>query len=1147
MRFLPTLVSLILLCALAPALPAKAQPRDFSESAKTRVGQARGVAAEGRLEDALALLAAAQECAAGQTLSEQQAVDCGILDWTAGELAQDLPDPTQSASHYHRAARRLARVAATQSLAELAGVKAADRYQRAKQPTLAAERLAEARALRQSAALPVTLAATASAAVGARLAVASGDPLRINAESEFALGLMRDAPNDPAILRDANRVLARLLTGMGLYVTAETALSLAMAGAEQAVQAVAYTDPALLAPACEALVQTNLESADLKAGAEALPEAYNDASRADGFADISHPCAGQIPDRLAIKADLMRAAIHLGGGQALSAQLQLAGVAALPGLSPADHQAAKAAQINARLSLGFVEEAAAYYADHPAAEDLLEDYGTERERRMAHARLALLQGDPQAALESLRLAQDLQARHAPLDWFARARLAYRQALILSELGEFEQAKALEADFDAEFGAFIAETTLMMAAADAANAQAMIDQSKGESWHDFIASGLADRAEARFRHVSVRGLQKMRMLLSLSLAVHQGDKAEATRLFGLLPEVGLPSQIGMVPHSQRAYTLGCLMARGPGMECDLLIQWAADYPQAPPLYCVPDCGFVPDPGALLPLTADLIRKGPLRAPFLAPVLEALAASARQAAEEAALAAPPLPDGMGNGLSDSLSDFMQGNAGAHLAFTLAQQFSEGAAATATVQLGQRLMAKAPEAAHLLRERGRLSDLIADGLRKGATSSPDFTRALAELQALSPQIAALPKDYGPFFGNQTLSRFDIPSYLPEGEAFVLIVSAKTASYVFAIRGESFAWHQVPIPAEALRATVAKLRQSLDPTGQSRAAAPLNDPASQIAPFDRSATHALYQAFLAPLAPLLGDQTLHLVVDGPLASLPLSLLVASPPEGRDDDPEALRSTDWLIRHNPMVFYTSPAALIVSALQRDLPQGDLPFIGFGDPLFTPPDGASAPFAGLAPLPGTRAEVQALASLLGAQEGTVYLREAATKSALLAADQSRDLARARVLAFATHGLLAGQMGVTEPGLVLTMPGLNPRPKASFLSASDAAALDLNADWVLLSACNTAAADGQPDSSGLSGLARGFIFAGARSLLVSHWPVRDDAALALTTRALGARTGPQPLSKAKALQAAILALLQDETRPDHAHPAVWAPFVLIGNG
>jgi CHAT domain-containing protein len=137
--------------------------------------------------------------------------------------------------------------------------------------------------------------------------------------------------------------------------------------------------------------------------------------------------------------------------------------------------------------------------------------------------------------------------------------------------------------------------------------------------------------------------------------------------------------------------------------------------------------------------------------------------------------------------------------------------------------------------------------------------------------------------------------------------------------------------------------------------------------------------------------------------------------------------------------------------------------------------------------------------------------------------------------------------VTEPGLVLTMPGLNSQPKASFLSASDAAALDLNADWVLLSACNTAAADGQPDSSGLSGLARGFIFAGARSLLVSHWPVRDDAALALTTRALAARTGPHSLSKAKALQAAILALLQDETRPDHAHPAVWAPFVLIGNG
>jgi CHAT domain-containing protein len=88
--------------------------------------------------------------------------------------------------------------------------------------------------------------------------------------------------------------------------------------------------------------------------------------------------------------------------------------------------------------------------------------------------------------------------------------------------------------------------------------------------------------------------------------------------------------------------------------------------------------------------------------------------------------------------------------------------------------------------------------------------------------------------------------------------------------------------------------------------------------------------------------------------------------------------------------------------------------------------------------------------------------------------------------FATHGALAGELkGTHEPGLILTPPATTSEDDDGYLSASEIAALKLDADWLVLSACNTAAG-GAANAEALSGLGRAFIYAGARSLLVSHW-------------------------------------------------------------
>src|SRR5258708_31901918 len=116
-----------------------------------------------------------------------------------------------------------------------------------------------------------------------------------------------------------------------------------------------------------------------------------------------------------------------------------------------------------------------------------------------------------------------------------------------------------------------------------------------------------------------------------------------------------------------------------------------------------------------------------------------------------------------------------------------------------------------------------------------------------------------------------------------------------------------------------------------------------------------------------------------------------------------------------------------------------------------------------------------------------------------------------------------------------------------LTASKIAPLKFNADWVVLSACNTAAGDGTPDAGGLSGLAKAFFYAGARSLLVSHWSVPSEATVKLVTGAFEELKQYPKIGRAEALRRAQIKMLNPPNPPEFAHPLAWAPFVLAGEG
>ena len=115
-----------------------------------------------------------------------------------------------------------------------------------------------------------------------------------------------------------------------------------------------------------------------------------------------------------------------------------------------------------------------------------------------------------------------------------------------------------------------------------------------------------------------------------------------------------------------------------------------------------------------------------------------------------------------------------------------------------------------------------------------------------------------------------------------------------------------------------------------------------------------------------------------------------------------------------------------------------------------------------------------------------------------------------------------------------------------LTSSEVAQLELNADRVVLSACNTIAGD-KPGAEALSGLARSFFYAGARALLVTHWSVDSAAATRLTISTFDRLKAAPELGRAEALRQAMLGYLNDASSPKNAYPGFWGPFALIGEG
>ena len=370
-------------------------------------------------------------------------------------------------------------------------------------------------------------------------------------------------------------------------------------------------------------------------------------------------------------------------------------------------------------------------------------------------------------------------------------------------------------------------------------------------------------------------------------------------------------------------------------------------------------------------------------------------------------------------------------------------------------------------------------------------------------------------------------------------------TKSYAWIITRDGADWAELKISSRNLGEQVRALR------------AWVVDPSQR---FDAALAYKIYQETFAAFGEkIAAKKRLSIVTNGALTSLPPQLLITKDASGK-----SLKEMDWLIRSHAITVLPSVASLKILRSGSQTSSARKPIIAFADPVFSKAPraqqlatrsitsfyrGTQVDVAAigeyLPQLPGTRKEAQQIAEDLKADPADIKLGLAATEAAV----KQAKLDQYRIVYFATHGLVAGDLEAfakdkAEPALALSIPEKPNDFDDGLLTASEIAQLKLDADWVVLSACNTAAED-KPGAEALSGLARAFFYAGARSLIVSHWSVSDGATARLMIGTFRASARDPQLSHAEALRQSMLAMIDGAKSDAEADPRLWAPFVVLG--
>lgn len=527
---------------------------------------------------------------------------------------------------------------------------------------------------------------------------------------------------------------------------------------------------------------------------------------------------------------------------------------------------------------------------------------------------------------------------------------------------------------------------------------------------------------------------------------------------------------------------------------------------------------------------------------------------------------------------LEDVQVGSADAqNQLFLLMQKVRSSATAQTVAQLSARLSSGDDERARAIRE---LQDLEReqnvlsarfDRLEGDPNADLHYKRVTeAKLDETRSRIAARRAQLGeiaPNYDQLVDAAIPLPeaqAALADGEVMAVIQLGAEKGLVVVITNLSFDAYEIPLDITTAEEEVRGLREPMD--------------GDFLVAFDHARSNALYRMLFGPVkSKIAAAEHLVIVPTGPLLSLPFNVLVTEPYEDEIEivgtDPLSAyfdySKVRWLGRKTGITTGVSIASFF---LGRKTPRSDAPspFRGFGnfsrfgdDPSVAAaiienhglPESCQSSIRALGllnELTGTADELQKIQDILKVPEDDIVLGSDFTDTAV----KKMDLSKFRVLHFATHGLLAQDPEcLPEPGLVTSLG----QGGDGLLEASEIVDLNLNAELVVMSACDTGAGAGQAAAEligfrgaggsyaaggeSLNGLARSFFFAGARNVMSTHWSVDDRSTQELVSGFYGAVAGENP-SIAEALRVSQAAMIE---AGELSHPFFWAPFAIIGDG
>ncbi|MGA9013769.1 MAG: CHAT domain-containing protein [Acetobacteraceae bacterium] len=797
-------------------------------------------------------------------------------------------------------------------------------------------------------------------------------------------------------------------------------------------------------------------------------------------------------------------------------------------------------------------------ADNPAAAE------SAFRAALALQQKALGNGNPNTATALMSLALELsnEGRYAEADALfadaiklapgaadaaAQARLLHYRGLDAMNQGQFEQALTLLTQADAAYAALVPADALT--AKPKPSAASNFARAGQISLADLMPSQdlLTDpRAQA-----ALLGLIEVRRNRAVVLRI-MGQDVEAQAALTSANDLARGNGLSRPIVNARLFRTSAVMAAAQGLDDQALndlLQSTAAFDRSLP-------GSKPLADTYLLRAGQLVKagRGTAALPICQNAVQSL--TTLKAGTTPALMAACLD------VYAAAADRQSGQRQALLAemFTAAQLAQGGITSQQISQATARLSenSRDPKVAEAIRRRqdasANLSELyrrrdeLADAQRQGAPNSAgvNLDKQISDAQATLADADAALQAASPNYGQlvqQVVPASDVFAALRPDEAFVAIALSKEDGWVFLLRNGAIAVSRIDGGLGQIAELVRRVRAGIELTSNG------------LPTFDVADAQKLYQVTIGGVSGSLnGVKSLVVAPAGPLLSLPFEVLLTGPTQ-----PDALADAPWLVRKFTLAHVPAPSNFVSLRKIAAGSRATHPWFGFGD--FHPVTLAQAEktfsgagcgesarlLAGLPPLPYARKELDAARALLGASASDELVGQAFTAEAVLKAK----LKDYRILQFSTHALLPAELRCqSEPAIVTSTPANAIDASGALLTASEVVGMDLDADLVVLSACNSGGPGGTTAGESLSGLARAFFYAGARSLEVTHWSVNDQVAAFLVADTLRRMHDNPNLGVAGALRDAQLAMLADAGKglpAVIAHPFFWAPFAVIGEG